>query len=190
MPELDIYSPLELDDELCRQLGILTARWSMLEEALYRLLGHLIGDEDTARKMYFSLGAFRQRIELIKAAADEQILIEGDFFTCSDLLTKIYDLFKKRSTLIHRAYCVVVRLDNGQSELWNVLFHIDQIKLENAKKRYIGIIGEGDPKRINKATFSSHNKRVIELIDKIIEINSALNCAGIPLRRDEQKDAP
>lgn len=155
-------SPLETDDQLIMLLGLISARWSMMEEALAELLGEVLNNFDTGYELYFAASAFRQRIELLKTAVHSEFEDESSEKLCS-LLNRVYDAFKSRNRMIHSPYHAVLE-ENG--ELTSAPTVTDT---QTGNLVWIGHGRHYDPKRINKGTFSNHLKRLDELIEAIVE---------------------
>ena len=109
MSDIGFYrSPLELDSELCHLLGVMTARWSMVELAMLHFFCEMLQNEDTATALYYSTGSVRQRIEFLKETASTTFEWQHDYDDFSELLSKIYGAFKTRNRLVHSSYQAVI----------------------------------------------------------------------------------
>ncbi|WP_346892453.1 hypothetical protein [uncultured Roseibium sp.] len=60
-----LKSPIENEPEMLRLLGLITARWAAAEHQMALLLGQVLGDDDSAIQVYYALGAFRSRQQLV-----------------------------------------------------------------------------------------------------------------------------
>lgn len=162
---MPIQSPLEHDEDYLRLLGLVSARWTVMEEGLIILLGHLLGHNEMARSLYLSQGAFRARIELLKSACSsslEPVMEESVLGT----LSKIYDLFKSRNKMIHSPYHAVVK---GRAKDPYTRPHLPQ-SLKTEKVLWIGQGHPNQPERINKGIFLNHLEKLSDQLDRISQL--------------------
>ncbi|HEV7690491.1 MAG TPA: hypothetical protein VGO52_06705 [Hyphomonadaceae bacterium] len=161
-------SPLEHDEEYIRLLGVITARWSLLEEGMIYFLGELLGDDDTAREMYLSTGAFRQRTELIKAACTVQILDPEWRDRAHRMLATAYDAFKVRNRMVHSSYHALIETPE-KDRLTTPFITGDPVK-DGGVIRWIGQGHPGNPTRINKGAYKSHLEKLNVILTELVEI--------------------
>ena len=66
MTEIQDYgaSPVK-DPEIIRQLGSVTAGWASLDNILVELLSRLLRDDPAGEVIYFTLGSFKSRLDVI-----------------------------------------------------------------------------------------------------------------------------
>jgi len=95
-------SPVK-DREIIHQLGSLTAGWGALDNVLVELLCRLLRD-DRAGEVYFTLGSFKSRLDVIQNLIIE-LMEEGDQRKqpLLKLLERISDLSLKRNEMVHSA---------------------------------------------------------------------------------------
>lgn len=158
-----------------------------MEEALAHFLGRIVGDDETAKALYFSISGFRQRVEMIKAAVDDQFVYEDDYASTIDLLSKIYSAFKTRNRLVHSHYVIVVKNRDGELSYINVYFDDEfSLEREGLTPVYTGyLLPDGEIKRVNVSTFGNHGDRVTDLTDDLIDKLREAESGKITLRRLE-----
>lgn len=170
-------SPIEHDPEYITLLGLISARWTLTEEALCMLFVELIGDEETARRVYLSQGGFRQRIEMVKAACAAQF---EDNNYCDEMLavlSRVYDHFKVRNRLMHSPYRAIVRTAKGERFSQPTLYATPD---EGADT--VLWIGQGHPNfpiRINKGAFKTHLEKLDTILKSIVELIWAVEAAEL-----------
>lgn len=178
-------SPIEHDPEYVRLLGLISARWTMTEEAVCHVLGAILKNGDLARRLYLSQGGFRQRIELVKAAVEEG---PSEVFVsyAKDALALCYDLFKTRNKLMHSAYHVVVKAPDQDEYSLPALPNPPE---GGPRVLWIGQGHPNTPARINKGVFKTHLEKldvaIATLVDVIYEIED-----DFPKLREAQPAPP
>lgn len=156
-------SPLETDEEYILLLGIVSARWAMMEEALAYLLGETLSNFETGYDIYFCASSFRQRIELIKTTAASQ-LTDAASQVINDLANDVYDAFKARNKMIHTPYHMVGTDKNGE------LFSSPAFVVGPGESlKWLGRGRYDNPMRINKGSFTGHLERLDDLIAGVVE---------------------
>jgi len=97
-------SPLEHKPELVAAIGLLTVRWAALERQLAQLLELILESWGTGEAIYYSLGNFSQRIDLVEMTVLRAIREERHKKIAQALFTKIRRLWKSRNYLVHSHY--------------------------------------------------------------------------------------
>ena len=96
-------SPVK-DPEIIHQLGSLTAGWGALDNVLVELLCRLLHEDPAGEVIYFTLGSFKSRLDVIQNLIIE-LMEEGDQRKqlLLKLLERISDLSLKRNEMVHSA---------------------------------------------------------------------------------------
>lgn len=171
MADIGFYrSPLEFDDDLCNLLGVMTARWSMVELAMHDFFCEMLQNENTGTALYYSTGSVRQRVEFLKAAAKTTFAWEEDFDKFSALLSNIYSTFQTRNRLVHSSYQAVITTKDGVTEKWPTIDRMRNMKMMEEHLDYIGYeVPFGDPKPVNKGTFKNHLAKLDDLLSELVD---------------------
>ena len=165
-------SPLEADDELCRLLGIVTARWSMMENAIAVSLGNFLNDNNLAFHLFRTTGSFRGRIDILRAVARADFSWSNDLEKFEKLLEKIYKAFRVRNRIIHSPFSVVVKDEDGEVTKVPFLWGGDMTEddLIGLKVKYIGQSSPFEnPDKVNAHTFSSHLEHLDGLMSELVD---------------------
>lgn len=163
-----------------------------MEEVLCLLLGDLLESEDTGRTIYFTNGAFRQRIELIREVAKERICSDEDLESVLELMSKIYKAFQVRNKLIHAHYVIVVKDQEG--DLSYVNYYLDDETTFEREKLIPQYVGRLDPSqesgvsKVNPGTFSNHGDRVIDLMHATLEVRDKFEDGSIKLFNGTERE--
>jgi hypothetical protein len=99
-----IVSPLEYEPELVSGLGLITVRWATLEHELAHLLGEFCKAENIGQAMYYGLGSFRQRLDVVQAAVNAGVVYPRHRQIANRLYERIVRLWKTRNKLVHSYY--------------------------------------------------------------------------------------
>lgn len=97
-------SPLEHEPDFVAGIGLLTARWAMLEAELATTLGLLIRNAEAGPTLYYALGSFQQRLNLIRAIMPEALTVERHRHIVRTLISRIARLWSDRNKLVHSHY--------------------------------------------------------------------------------------
>lgn len=167
-------SPLEQDPTYIPLLGVIAARWAMMESLLEHLLGIFFDDDILGSALYQSQGGLRQRIEMLKGACNACVNPEsrGDYI---DVLVDIYDLFKARNKMIHTPYHLVVEGEYGL----RVTQRMDgnRFRVHDGDRWWIGHGPSDDPTRLNKGVFNNHLEALDQKIDRLLTLMIQLHRA-------------
>ncbi|NQY98026.1 MAG: hypothetical protein HRT82_12800 [Henriciella sp.] len=156
-----------------------------MDEALCLLFSELVGDDGVGRAIFFSTGAFRQRIELIRGVVKERVIEETEIRKISECLTKIYKAFQVRNRLLHAHYVIVVKDESGELSYVNQYFD-DQISFhqQNLTPLYLGRLDRNADTgvvKVNAGTFSNHGDKLSDLIYAIVDILDGIEKGAIEL---------
>lgn len=109
-------SPAEDNPNVLRLLGLITVRWADAEAQMAALLGDLLSDNEAATSLYYSLGSFRQRQQLVLTLVKTQMLrdeedsvpLDGNsaFYgrAAERCLLKLGKIWSTRNDFLHSIY--------------------------------------------------------------------------------------
>jgi hypothetical protein len=106
-------SLLEHETDLIAGMGLVTTRWATLEHELAQLLGYFLKIEQAAEPIYYSLGNFSQRVDLIENVFRACLINERHTAIIEALMDRVRRLWKKRNYLIHSHYVYTERGASG-----------------------------------------------------------------------------
>lgn len=165
-------SLLEENAELISCIGVITLRWSLLEQQMAMLLGEFIYDFDNGEAAYYAIGNFSQRVDLLRSILRSQVrkqhhsLFEVWF-------EKVFRLWKTRNKLVHSAYSYAEWRENGRMRKgWS----------------YTTYDGKGNRKivAVNKGTFENHAQQLSKRIWQIERFTSAIRSRTIQTHWDHR----
>jgi hypothetical protein len=116
--ESDMRSPLEHEPELIEGIGLITARWAALERELAQLLGVLMIQSTAGERIYYSVGNFSQRIEIVQAGVRTSMGDNPHYAIAEALFTKIRRLWKARNYLVHSHYVYAINYEGGGHSMY------------------------------------------------------------------------
>ncbi len=96
-----MHSPLELAPDHVEKIGLISVRWSALENGLAELLGRFLRVDHSGEAAYFAISNFSQRLGIISAVAEYSIENDRDAAVIARLLEKIEGLWGQRNKYIH-----------------------------------------------------------------------------------------
>jgi hypothetical protein len=107
-----LKSPAESEAEILRLLGLISVRWAAAENQMAILLGKVLKDEAAALQVYYTLGTFRSRQQLVLAivrSAETYELRLGRFTefekrSAERVLEKLGKLWNTRNDYMHSPY--------------------------------------------------------------------------------------
>ena len=190
-----MQSPLELEPELVRLLGLITIRWAALDDALSELLGRFMRVDHAGPAAFFSLANFSQRLALISSTATYSIKSEHHLAITIKLLSKIGDLWLKRNNFVHAHYVhqseysdgIIVTLvrDSGEG--------LTEEALDDGgkpvKSRSFGYLkrkrgGDSEFVPVNRGSLQNHADRVARRGRQVMALVKALDTGIVTLRAD------
>jgi hypothetical protein len=99
-----MHSPIEQHPEILHWLGVITARWSVVESLLANTLGDILNDRRKAVTIYYSLGSFRQRQQLILSVATAHLQPSYQRRIIERCLEKLGKLWSARNGFMHSPF--------------------------------------------------------------------------------------
>ena len=188
-------SPLEHDPELVALLGLITVRWSALEDALAELLGRFMRVDHAGHSALFALTSFSQRLELISSVASYSVESKRHADTIARLLKKIGDLWIARNYFVHSHYIHQTVYPNRTTIQMiredEFALNPDAISTEGevTVSRSFGYVkrkhdGTEQFVPVNRGTFHNHAVKVHRRGRQVLVVVKALDTQIINLRKD------
>lgn len=205
-----MISPLEHEPELIAGIGLITVRWSALENELASLLGALLKAERVGEHAYYSLANFSQRIDFIEALLCSSLKFEQHRCIARAMFNKIKRLWKTRNYLVHSHY---VYADVDHSGIGGALISAGKVLGPHPREQIVNrqmpvFIDEngnqtnladrikhhgfayekhnrdGTVERIfvNKGSFESHAKQLLKRTGNVRRFTKAVQTLEAPLR--------
>jgi hypothetical protein len=190
-----MQSPLELEPELVSLLGLITARWAAMEEALADLLGRFMRVDHAGHATLFSLANFSQRLALISSTALYSVESERDLKIITKLLGKINDLWLNRNNFVHSHYVhrtvytdgaeVMLIADSGEGLTEKAI----EAGHRPVKSHSFGYLkrkrgGDADFVPVNRGTFKNHADKVARRTRQVLTAAKAVDTGIVALRPD------
>lgn len=187
-----MQSPLEHDPELVALLGLITVRWSALEDALADLVGSMMAVNDIGHTVIYSMSAFSQRLSFTSALLRGSLANERDIKVAEKLLNKVGDLWISRNHLSHSHYVHRTEYHNGmcitltQEDGFGIRPESIEDKSEKAKSRTFGYLkhSRGQQKfvPVNKGSLKNHAASLLRRGRQILVLTKAIDTRVAPLR--------